>query len=137
MIVVHDVVTDELLLQSLLPPPGWSVDVHPATSVFSALARQPRTFAVLTGHVRRLAADMEESGSSRQIAALERFCAEWITVHADPLGRLLANAGRDGGQALLTLVTSRPWRGSTTRCGSASWNRGSFRPKPTASRSRS
>jgi len=111
LIVVHDVVTDELLLQSLLPPPGWSVDVHSAASVFSALARQPRTFAVLTGHVRRLAADMEESGSSRRIAALERFCGEWITTHADPLGRLLANAGRDGGQALLTLVTSRPWQG--------------------------
>jgi hypothetical protein len=60
LIVVHDVVTDELLLQSLLPPPGWSVDAQSAASVFSALTRHPRTFAVLTGHVRRLAADMEE-----------------------------------------------------------------------------
>jgi hypothetical protein len=44
-------------------------------------------------------------------AAPERFCGEWITVHAGLLGRLLANAGHDGGQALLTLVRSRPWQG--------------------------
>lgn len=111
LVVMHDVVTDELLLQSLMPPPGWSVDENAAVSVFSALMRHPRTFSVLTGHVRRLAADMEEQGSARRIAALERFCREWITAHADALGHLLANAGRDGGQALLTLVSSRPWHG--------------------------
>ncbi|MDN0200119.1 serine protease [Streptomyces sp. S.PNR 29] len=111
LVVVHDVVTDELLLHALMPPPGWSVDENSAASVFSALMRHPRTFAVLTGHVRRLAADMEERGSTHRIAALERFCREWITAHAGPLGRLLANAGHDGGQALLALVTSRPWHG--------------------------
>ncbi|CAL9285231.1 hypothetical protein [Streptomyces sp. SudanB52_2052] len=111
LVVVHDVVTDELVLQSLMPPPGWSVDADSAASVFSALTRHPRTFAVLTGHVRRLAADMAERGSAHRIAALERFCGEWVTAHAGPLGRLLAPAGQDGGQALLTLVTGRPWQG--------------------------
>ncbi|MEU3633655.1 hypothetical protein [Streptomyces fradiae] len=35
----------------------------------------------------------------------------WPTAHMDTLGHLLAGAGDDGGQALLTMVTSRPRQG--------------------------
>ncbi|GGY38294.1 hypothetical protein GCM10010342_26960 [Streptomyces anulatus] len=111
LVVVHDIVTDELLLQSLMPSPGWSVDAAAAGALFAAFTRHARTFSVFTGHLRRLAVDMAVLGPAHRIAALERFCGEWLTAHVDPLGHLLAGAGDDGGQALLTMVTSRPWQG--------------------------
>ncbi|MEV0410618.1 serine protease [Streptomyces sp. NPDC050448] len=111
LVVVHDIVTDELLLQSLMPSPGWSIDAAAAGALFDAFTRHARTFSVFTGHLRRLAVDMAAHGPAHRIAALERFCGEWLTAQVDPLGHLLANAGDDGGQALLTMVTSRPWQG--------------------------
>lgn len=111
LVVVHDIVTDELLLQSLMPSPGWSVDAAAAGALFAAFTRHARTFTVFTGHLRRLAVDMAALGPAHRIAALERFCGEWLTAHVDLLGHLLAGAGDDGGQALLTMVTSRPWQG--------------------------
>ncbi|MFE1576035.1 serine protease [Streptomyces fradiae] len=111
LVVVHDIVTDELLLQSLVPNPGLSIDAGAAGALFAAFTRHARTFAVFTGHLRRLAVDMAAHGPAHRIAALERFCGEWLTAHMDTLGHLLAGAGDDGGQALLTMVTSRPWQG--------------------------
>ncbi|MFJ2897237.1 trypsin-like peptidase domain-containing protein [Streptomyces sp. NPDC087218] len=111
LVVVHDIVTDELLLQSLMPSPGWSVDAGAAGALFTAFTWHARTFSVFTGHLRRLAVDMAAHGPAHRIAALERFCGEWLTAQMDPLGRLLAGAGDNGGQALLTMVTSRPWQG--------------------------
>ncbi|MEU6901981.1 MULTISPECIES: trypsin-like peptidase domain-containing protein [Streptomyces] len=111
LIVVHDIVTDELLLQSLMPSPGWSIDAAAAGALFAAFTRHARTFSVFTGHLRRLAVDMAAHGPAHRIAALERYCGEWLTAQVDPLGHLLAGAGDDGGQALLTMVTSRPWQG--------------------------
>ncbi|MEU5976802.1 serine protease [Streptomyces sp. NPDC047315] len=111
VIAVHDIVTDELLLQSLMPPPGWGTDTATAGALFAALARHAPTFSVFTGHLRRIAADLTAHGPTHRIAALERFCAEWLTVRAQQLGQLLADAGEDGGRALLAMVTSGPWRG--------------------------
>lgn len=111
LVVVHDIVTDELLLQSLMPSHGWSIDASTAAALFAALTRHACTFSVFTGHLRRLAADMAVHGPAHRIASLERFCREWLTAQAGPLGHLLADAGHDGGQALLTMVTSRPWLG--------------------------
>ncbi|MEV0523963.1 serine protease [Streptomyces sp. NPDC050439] len=111
LVVVHDIVTDELLLQSLMPSPGWSIDAGAAGALFDAFTRHARTFSVFTGHLRRLAVDMAAHGPAHRIAALERFCWEWLTAQVVPLGHLLADAGDDGGQALLTMVTSRPWQG--------------------------
>ncbi|MFE7512998.1 trypsin-like peptidase domain-containing protein [Streptomyces sp. NPDC057540] len=112
LVVVHDIVTDELLMQSLMPAPGWSVHQPSAEPLLTAVARHPRTFAVFTGHLRRLAADLTSHGPTHQAAALDRFCGEWLTAHADALGRLLEPAGRDGEHALLALVTSEPWQRS-------------------------
>ncbi|MFF7438858.1 trypsin-like peptidase domain-containing protein [Streptomyces sp. NPDC008122] len=109
LVVVHDIVTDELLLQSLMPAPGWSVHQPSADPLLAAVARHPRTFSVFTGHLRRLAVDLTAHGPAHRATALERFCGEWLVAHADALGRLLEDAGHDGEQALLTLVTSRPW----------------------------
>ncbi|MEU4104093.1 trypsin-like peptidase domain-containing protein [Streptomyces tanashiensis] len=109
LVVVHDIVTDELLLQSLMPAPGWSVHPPSAGPLLAAVARNPRTFAVFTGHLRRLAADLTSQGPAHRAAALERFCGEWLVAHADALGRLLEGAGQDGEHALLALVTSEPW----------------------------
>ncbi|MBM7167765.1 serine protease [Streptomyces sp. G44] len=111
LVVVHDIVTDELLLQSLMPSPGWSIDAAAAGALFDAFTRHARTFSVFTGHLRRLAVDMAAHGPAHRIAALERFCGEWLTAHVDPLGQLLADTGDDGGQTLLRMVTSRPWQG--------------------------
>ncbi|MEF9886545.1 trypsin-like peptidase domain-containing protein [Streptomyces sp. P9-A4] len=111
LVVVHDIVTDELLLQSLMPAPGWSIHHPSAGPLLTAVAGHPRTFAVFTGHLRRLAADLASRGPAHRASALERFCGEWLVANADSLGRLLENAGHDGEQALLTLVTSRPWHG--------------------------
>ncbi|MFK0252589.1 hypothetical protein [Streptomyces sp. NPDC090445] len=111
LVVVHDIVTDELLLQSLMPSPGWSIDAAAAGALLDAFTRHARTFSVFTGHLRRLAVDMAAHGPAHRIAALERFCGEWLTAQVGPLGRLLADARDDGGQALLTMVTSPPWQG--------------------------
>ncbi|WP_189741336.1 serine protease [Streptomyces nojiriensis] len=111
LVVVHDIVIDELLLQSLMPAPGWSIDAAAAGALFAAFTQHARTFSVFTGHLRRLAVDMGALGPAHRIAALERFCGEWLTARVEPLGRLLAGAGDDGGRALLTMVTSRPWQG--------------------------
>ncbi|MGW9450294.1 trypsin-like peptidase domain-containing protein [Streptomyces sp. NPDC055632] len=111
LVVVHDIVTDELLLQSLMPPPGWSIDAGTAGALFAAFTRHAHTFFLFTGHLRRLAVDMAAHGPAHRIAALERFCGEWLAAHMNRLGHLLAGAGDDGGQALLTMVTSRPWQG--------------------------
>ncbi|MEU9605631.1 serine protease [Streptomyces sp. NPDC048057] len=110
VVAVHDVVTDELLLHSLMPPPGWSTDTATAGALFAALTRHAHTFSVFTGHLRRIAADLTAHGPTHRIAALERFCGEWLTARAQQLGQLLADAGEDGGQALLAMVTSGPWR---------------------------
>jgi hypothetical protein len=119
LVVVHDIVTDELLLHSLMPTPGLSVHDPSAGPLLTALARHPGTFAVFTGHLRRLAADLTSHGPAHRATALERFCGEWLVANADSLGRLLENAGHDGEQALLTLVTSRPWLGYTPSVWSA------------------
>ncbi|WP_327294136.1 serine protease [Streptomyces sp. NBC_01197] len=119
LVVVHDIVTDELLLQSLMPSPGWSIDAAAAGALFDAFTRHARTFSVFTGHLRRLAVDMAAHGPAHRIAALERFCGEWLTAQVDPLSHLLAGAGDAGGQALLTMVTSRPWQGFDR----SAWNR--------------
>ncbi|MFE3899742.1 trypsin-like peptidase domain-containing protein [Streptomyces sp. NPDC059153] len=111
LVVVHDIVTDELLLQSLMPSPGWSIDAATAGALFATFTQHARTFSIFTGHLRRLAVDMAAHGPTHRFAALERFCKEWLTAQADQLGHLLADAGDDGGQALLTMVTSRPWQG--------------------------
>lgn len=137
LVVVHDIVTDELLLQSLMPSPGWSVDAAAADALFAAFARHARTFSVFTGHLRRLAVDMAALGPAHRIAALERFCGEWLTAHVDPLGHLLVGAGDDGGQALLTMVTSHFGKGSTALCGTHWLLPGSPAPRPTTPRSRS
>ncbi|MFD3556629.1 hypothetical protein ACFWWA_31685 [Streptomyces goshikiensis] len=111
LVVVHDIVTDELLLQSLMPSPGWSIDAAGTTALLAAFTQNARTFSVFTGHLRRLAVDMAAHGPTHRISALERFCGDWLRDRAEPLGHLLADAGDDGGQALLTMVTSRPWQG--------------------------
>ncbi|MGW5676598.1 trypsin-like peptidase domain-containing protein [Streptomyces sp. NPDC003860] len=118
VIAVHDIVTDELLLHSLMPPPGWSTDTATAGALFTALARHAHTFSVFTGHLRRIGADLTAHGPGHRSAALERFCGEWLTARAEQLGQLLADAGEDGGQALLAMVTSGPWRGF----GPATWD---------------
>ncbi|WP_409060895.1 hypothetical protein [Streptomyces sp. SYP-A7185] len=114
LMVVHDIVTDELLLQSLMPAPGWSVHQVSAEALFAAVMRHPGTFGVFTSHLRRLAADLTAHSPVHQATALERFCSEWLAAQAGALGKLLEHSDHVGEQALLTLVTSRPWCGVTS-----------------------
>lgn len=116
LLVVHDIVTDELLLRSLMPDPGWSVDEPSATTVFDAMARQPATFAVFAGHLRRVAADVASHGPHHRIVALERYCGEWLADHAKELGALLEHSGREGERALLTMTGSSPWHTWMDQC---------------------
>lgn len=110
--VVHDIVTDELLLHSILPPPGWSIHGASVEALFHASSQRSRSFALFTGHLQRLASDLEGPGSGRghRAGAVERFCRDWVTRNAARLGKLLEHAGRDGEQALLAMTLNPPWQ---------------------------
>ncbi|MEE1786083.1 hypothetical protein PUR71_24755 [Streptomyces sp. SP17BM10] len=112
--VVHDIVVDELVTQVLFPPPGFSVDYRGAGALFEAASREISSLARFAGHIRRLAADLAVESHDRRSVALERFCHEWVTAHASPLGARLERSGTDGEHALLTMVTSPPWRSAVT-----------------------
>ncbi|MFD5437835.1 trypsin-like peptidase domain-containing protein [Kitasatospora sp. NPDC127067] len=108
--VVHDIVTDELVLHSLLPPPGWSIHGASAETLFDATSRHSRSFALFAGHLQRLASDLDGPGTGHRAGALERFCRDWATRNAVRLGKLLEHAGRDGEQALLAMTLDPPWK---------------------------
>jgi hypothetical protein len=107
--VIHDIVTDELIVQSTMPPPGRTVHQPSARALFDVAGSQRELFVVFSNHVRRLSADL-----GAKAAVLERFCGEWVADQAVPLGSLLKDAGKAGEQALLTMVMHRPWSSSVT-----------------------
>ncbi|WEV24207.1 serine protease [Streptomyces sp. 71268] len=106
LMVVHDIVTDELVRQLLLP----AGPVHPDSlhAVFSTSLTSARTFGGFAGHLARLAADLDDA-DGRQVA---RLGGEWLRAAAPRVGALLKRAGEDGRQALLTLLSRRPWQAS-------------------------
>ncbi|MEV7023790.1 ATP-binding protein [Kitasatospora sp. NPDC093558] len=108
--VVHDIVVDELVAQVLFPPPGFSIDDQGAGALFAAATERVRSLARFAGHLRRLTADLAADGIGRRAAVLERFCHDWVMAHANRLGGRLERSGKDGEQALLTMVTSPPWK---------------------------
>ncbi|MCX5211857.1 serine protease [Kitasatospora sp. NBC_00240] len=111
--VVHDIVTDELVLHSMLPPPGWSVHDASAEALLDATSRRSRSFVLIADHLRRLATDLEGQGPGDRSGALERFCRNWVTRNATTLGKLLEHAGKNGEHALLTMVLNSPWKSAT------------------------
>ncbi|GLY85966.1 hypothetical protein Airi02_038950 [Actinoallomurus iriomotensis] len=116
LVTVHDIVTDELVLHSMLPPPSYGIHRPSAEAVCAALSRDGRSFALLAEHLRRLMADLSAQTKRHQAAALERFCGQWLVQQRVRLGDLLAVAGKDGEHALLTMVLDRPWCGTVTEC---------------------
>lgn len=110
LVPVHDIVADELLMQSLLPAPGYSVHLLSAEALCAAVSRQASSFALFTDHLRRILADLSAQAPRHKADALEHFCGEWVARHRDPLGALLAAGEETGEQALLTMVLNRPWR---------------------------
>ncbi|MFD4996830.1 trypsin-like peptidase domain-containing protein [Streptomyces buecherae] len=106
LMVVHDIVTDELVRQLLLP----AGPVHPGSlhAVFSTSLISARTFGGFAGHLARLAADLDDA-DGRQVA---RLSSEWLRAAAPRVGALLKRAGEEGRQALLTLLSRRPWQAS-------------------------
>ncbi|GAA1867233.1 hypothetical protein GCM10009736_38370 [Actinomadura bangladeshensis] len=112
LVTVHDIVTDELVVQSMLPPPSHSIHEPSATAVCAALSRNGRSFALLAEHLRRVMVDLSAQTERHQAADLEHFCWQWLIQHRVRLGELLACAGGDGEHALLTMVLERPWCGA-------------------------
>ncbi|MBQ1040645.1 hypothetical protein [Micromonospora sp. C81] len=110
LVPVHDTVTDELLLQSVLPPPGRSIHEPSAEMLFAAVSGQSGSFALFTDHLRRIMADLSVPGRHREAEALERFCRAWIFRHRDRLGQMLSTSEKNGERALLTMVLDHPWR---------------------------
>lgn len=116
LVLVHDIVADELLMQSLLPSPGYSVHRPSAEALCATVSRQGGSFALFTDHLRRMMADLSAQAPQHKADALEHFCGEWVVRHRGQLGAMLATAGEDGEQALLTMVLNRPWRSVVREC---------------------
>ncbi|MBD2893485.1 hypothetical protein amrb99_24060 [Actinomadura sp. RB99] len=114
LVTVHDIVTDELLLNSMLPPPNNTIHEPSARAACAALSRSGRSFALLAEHLRRVMADLSAQTERDQVADLERFCGKWLIQQRMRLGELLVSAGKDGEHALLTIVLERPWGGVVT-----------------------
>ncbi|MCO5974809.1 ATP-binding protein [Actinoallomurus soli] len=109
LVTVHDIVTDELVLHSMLPPPSYGIHEPSAEAVFAALSRDIRSLALLAAHLRRIMADLSAQTKRHQAAVLKRFCEQWLVQHRARLGELLATAGKDGEHVLLTMLLDRPW----------------------------
>ncbi|MER0242548.1 serine protease [Streptomyces sp. HSW2009] len=106
LMVVHDIVTDELVRQLLLP--AGPVHLDSVRDVFTTSLVTARTFGGFAGHLARLAADLDDA-QNRQVA---RVGGDWLRSQAARVGALLKRAGDEGRQALLTLLSRRPWQGA-------------------------
>ncbi|MFT2017633.1 trypsin-like peptidase domain-containing protein [Streptomyces sp. 796.1] len=106
LMVVHDIVTDELVRQLLLP--AGPVHLDSVRDVFTTSLITARTFGGFAGHLARLAADLDDA-QNRQVA---RVGGDWLRSQAARVGALLKRAGDEGRQALLTLLSRRPWQGA-------------------------
>ncbi|MBB5935384.1 S1 family peptidase [Streptomyces zagrosensis] len=104
--VVHDIVTDELVRQLLLP--AGPVHADSVRAVFATSLISARTFGGFAGHLARLAADLDDA-DGREVA---RFGGGLLRAEAPRIGALLKRSGEEGRQALLTLLSRRPWRAS-------------------------
>ncbi|MFE6775016.1 trypsin-like peptidase domain-containing protein [Streptomyces sp. NPDC057702] len=104
LMVVHDIVTDELVRQLLLP----AGPVHPdaVREVFATSLISARTFGGFAGHLARLAADLDDADGRR----VARLSGDWLRRDAPRVGALLKRSGEEGRQALLTLLSRRPWQ---------------------------
>ncbi|MFJ9655777.1 hypothetical protein [Streptomyces microflavus] len=104
--VVHDIVTDELLQQSLVPD-QLEVQGRTATTLFNAALTDARTFGRFINHFRRWTADLE---NEQHRTEAQRICENWLKAKAPSIAELLTAAPVEGGQTLLTLLSSPPWQ---------------------------
>ncbi|MFK0017063.1 hypothetical protein [Streptomyces sp. NPDC091027] len=104
--VTHDLVTDELLGEVVVPRTGLRVRDTELTGLLDRAVEQPDVLDHLAGNTARLYGELVRTAQRDQFS---RTCREWISVRAVRIGEVCA-AAPEGGHALYTLLHAEPWR---------------------------
>ncbi|MFJ5780202.1 hypothetical protein [Streptomyces sp. NPDC093094] len=104
--VTHDLVTDELLGEVVVPRTGLRVRDTELTGLLDRAVDRPDVLDHLAGNAARLYGELNRTAQRDQF---DRTCREWIAARARHIGDVCASAP-EGGHTLYTLLHAEPWR---------------------------
>jgi hypothetical protein len=105
LVPAHDLVVDEVLKAVLFEASGRLADTTVVQLLDAGLGRG-RTLARYAVNLTRVYQDLEDE---YQKAALATVCANWLSAHAEEVGRLLAGAHSEGAAALGSILNNPMW----------------------------
>ncbi|WP_148309712.1 hypothetical protein [Kutzneria albida] len=112
LVVVHDIVVDTLLAQTLLDEFTDRVREQFADTLLAPAVRDARTASRFVLHLNRLTRDLAE-GRARHLA---EYCQRWLRGNAVDLGATLLEEAQASGFALGTLLNGEPWAEAAIEC---------------------
>ncbi|PPK66820.1 hypothetical protein V5P93_004858 [Actinokineospora auranticolor] len=104
--VVHDIVVDQLLEQTMLSGPGDRVRRGVATAILAPAVDDARTMGRYATNLARLVRELGAKGRADDLAG---FCGEWLADNAAAIGQTLLADTESGGYTLGTLLGGAPW----------------------------
>jgi hypothetical protein len=107
--VLHDSVTDTLLMAVLFPSGNDEVSMSCAVLMLDAAATDPGTLNRFCTNIARLHSDLRDGARPRRAVALGEACAAWVADNPVLLRKLVGADGADQLDVLLTLLHHEPW----------------------------
>jgi len=111
--VVHDLVTDQLLEQTLLQAPSARVNPSAAETILTPCLHDARTLGRFAVNLGRLLRDLDLDNRANSLNA---FCDNWMRRHDRDVGRVLENDPDPGGYALGSVLDGPPWAATAIDC---------------------